>query len=361
MISNRKVIIDQNTLVTGVLEGLSQFADDWFEDFEQHTLVPGALYVIGYRQFLKHHEIIINLVEADVIKLVFAHPAEGADILEGHSNNISKRLLELSRRKKILIISGGSISPEYFYMLYETFLPMILDYTENIDAITNYSNNYTTDRPYKFLFLNGRFRHQRQYMIHSLANLLDSAIWSNLDWRNGPVKLLDPAYEYDKFNVDFDIGDHRIADITKEKLFGPGIWGEVYLNAKPYSDTYFSLVTETVHASPYSFRTEKIWKPIAMGHPWIAVANKGFYKDMRNLGFKTFKHVIDERFDFIENNNDRLEMVSNVVKDLCRQDLASFLKECYNVCKYNQEHLAVMRDQVRAEFPDRFRYFVNKF
>ena len=82
---------------------------------------------------------------------------------------------------------------------------------------------------------------------------------------------------------------------------------------------------------------------------------------MHNLGFQTFGHVIDESFDLIENNQDRLERVSQLVKDLCQQDLVSFLNECYNVCKYNQQHLAEMRIKVRAEFPKRFRQFMTKY
>jgi hypothetical protein len=96
-----------------------------------------------------------------------------------------------------------------------------------------------------------------------------------------------------------------------------------------------------------------------MGHPWIAVANAGYYRDMRNLGFRTFDSAIDESFDSIENNQDRLERIAQVIDDLCRQDLESFLKECYNTCKYNQQHLADMRVRVRKEFPDRFHQFIQ--
>jgi hypothetical protein len=145
---------------------------------------------------------------------------------------------------------------------------------------------------------------------------------------------------------------------VKNQLFN-NTWGEIYLNAEPYIDTYFSLVTETVFNYPYSFRTEKIWKPIAMGHPWIAVANCGYYRDMHNLGFKTFGHVIDQSFDTIQDNQLRLQRIAQVVTDLCTQDLASFLKECYNVCKYNQQHLAEMRITVREELPARFTQFIT--
>jgi hypothetical protein len=137
-------------------------------------------------------------------------------------------------------------------------------------------------------------------------------------------------------------------------------WGEIYLVPEPYVDTYFSLVTETIFLYPYSFRTEKIWKPIAMSHPWIAVSNAGFYRDMQNLGFKTFGHLIDESFDQIDNNLDRICRIRDVVEDLCasKQRLNDFLQAARPVCEHNQQHSWTMREQVRKEFPDRFKNFL---
>jgi hypothetical protein len=171
------------------------------------------------------------------------------------------------------------------------------------------------------------------------------------------IKTLPVQYEVDRYrqSVDrtFDSG------FIKSDLFNQE-WGEIYIESAPYVDTYFSLVTETVFDYPYSFRTEKIWKPVAVGHPFIAVANRGFYRDIQNLGFKTFSHVIDESFDLIDNSQDRIERIAEVVEDLCQQDLASFYKECYNVCKYNQELYTEMRHQVPRELPNQFHQFINQ-
>ena len=98
---------------------------------------------------------------------------------------------------------------------------------------------------------------------------------------------------------------------------------------------------------------------MAMANPWIAVANCGYYRDLQQLVFQTFGHVIDESFDQIENNQDRIARIAEIVEDLCRQDLASFLKACYTTCKYNQQHLAEMRIKVRQEFPERFSQFLK--
>ena len=104
--------------------------------------------------------------------------------------------------------------------------------------------------------------------------------------------MLDKKYEYDHVvkNISLDSG------FVKHELFD-NKWGDVYVKANLYLDTYFSVVTETVFEYPYSFRTEKIWKPISIGHPWVAVANCGYYRDLHNLGFKTFGNLIDESFD----------------------------------------------------------------
>jgi hypothetical protein len=352
MLANRKLIIDVNCKV---LKELKHLADANFYDLQKQDIAPGAIYLIGYNQVIKYTDYIIDLVANDIIKVIFSNPVEGSQTILNHCRNLG--IIDLVKQRKILLLSGGDVALEYPHLTYDIFLTKVLDYNENIEAIEIYKSNYVTNRPYKFLFLNGQVRDHRKFMIEELNELLDTVIWSNLDAGNGPIKLLEQQYENPQFNVNFPITDKNV----KSKLFGTGIWGDIILHPPRYNDTYFSLVTETVHTYPYSFRTEKIWKPIAIGHPWIAVANQGFYRDMHNLGFQTFGHVIDESFDAIENNHDRLKRVSEVVKDLCQQDLASFLNECYNVCKYNQQHLADLRIKVRSEFPKRFEQFVTTY
>jgi hypothetical protein len=296
-------------------------------------------------------------------------------------------LEELVLNNKILLISGGELETQYPYMLHEHFLIRILDYEENIEQMKRTEEIFSkTNKPYKFLFLNGRARPHRKYLWEHFKRqgLLDNSLWTVLDSRptvvrnfnfyegdvnvmatNTPLQSLPTQYEVDRYR-----NDQRDPDewswagppnrtFVKNDLFN-NQWGEIYLNADPYIDTYFSIVTETVYDYPYSFRTEKIAKPLAMGHPWICATSRGWYRDIQNLGFQTFGHVIDESFDLIENDQDRMNRIITVVQDLCQQDLASFLQECYNICKYNQQHLAEMRQQVRQEFPNRFKQFIQQ-
>jgi hypothetical protein len=155
------------------------------------------------------------------------------------------------------------------------------------------------------------------------------------------------------------IKDQYQQKFVKNELFD-NLWGEIYLRAEPYIDTYFSLITETVCDYPYSFRTEKIYKPIAMGHPFVAVANRGFYRDLHNTGFQTYHTLIDESFDQIDNNQDRLDRIAHVVQDLCASDLDEFLVAARAISKYNQQHMAELGPRIYQEFPDRFWRFLQQ-
>ena len=376
MLGNRKLILDT---FCEVYELLKPWMDGDFFDFSKYDVVPGAVYLIGRAQMNHNRELIRGLVESNTIRVILSNPAEGSETLKYHCEHVHK-CGDLARDHRMLLIGGGDMDPAWPCLQYESFLPKILDYEENQRATSQSSRIYETrNKPYKFLFLNGRSRPHRKYLLERfrLDGVLDQSLWTNLEnrsgsqgqvvlWHQGQDLMLTPTevntlpakYEVDRYrqqvNKTFD------SRFIKNDLFNQE-WGEIYIEPAPYIDTYFSVVTETVFDYPYSFRTEKIWKPIAMAHPWIAVANAGYYRDIKNLGFQTFGHVVDESFDSIEDSQKRIERIAQVVQDLCQQDLAAFLKECYNVCKYNQQHLAEMRIRIRQEFPERFFQFIKKY
>jgi hypothetical protein len=367
MLFGHKLILDT---FCEVYDQLKPWADDDFFDFSSHTVCNNAIYLIGRAQINHNTDKIIDIIENDTAKIIFSNPAEGSETLLGHVTRLS--ILKYIKQHRVLLIGGGDMEPDIPCLQYDSFLPKIQDYSENITAMARYSEIYEKPiKPYKFLFLNGRSRPHRKYLINEFAasGTLQQALWTNLDGYDHSnsrlgfsgstqLKYLDPYYEVDRYRD--QIGKPTTDVFAKHHLFS-NEWGEIYLKAEPYIDTYFSLVTETVVDYPYSFRTEKIWKPIAMCHPWIAVANTNYYRDMRNLGFKTFHHLIDEGFDSIANTQDRLNRISSVVEDLCRQDLPSFLSAAREICEYNQQHLAIMRDQVRAEFSCNFFTFLKTY
>ena len=370
MLKTPKLVLDTFSEVYSLLQ---PYANGEFWDLSQHEIIPGATYVVGRKQCIDNRERLLELASNKTIQLVISNPHEGSQTLDGQMTRLG------FKGANIKLIGGGDMSSEWDYIRYDKFLPEILDYKENLIAAESTPAIYSkTNKPYKFLFLNGRQRSHRKYLIERLdiSGTLKHALWTTLDakpgpWRNiqlfhdnvnlmetvRPARTLPPDYEYPTYKETANPATENA--YVKFDLFQDE-WGEIYLYPPPYIDTYFSVVTETVFEYPYSFCTEKIWKPIVMGQPWVAVANTGFYRDMHNLGFQTYSHVIDESFDRIENNQDRLERVATIIDDLCKQDLAAFLKECYNTSKYNQQHHSELAVKTRKEFPERFFKFINE-
>ena len=108
---------------------------------------------------------------------------------------------------------------------------------------------------------------------------------------------------------------------------------------KQFTDTYFSLVTETdTLGSPYPFITEKSYKPLLAGHPFIILGNTGHYKKLHSMGFKSFHPLINESFDNEPDLNTRIEMITHEVEKLCTSDLEQFIIQTRDICLFNHQH-----------------------
>lgn len=366
MLGNCRLVCDTSCEIHVEIQHL---VDDTFWDFEQYNPGLNDIVVLARQTVNRYPDRVKQLAETCL--LVLANPSEGSQTLKLQCQRLG--LIDLIRNKKLLLVGCGDMEPELNCMVYDHYAYRATCYENNREQGARADEIYNKlNKPYKFLFLNGRTRPHRKYMIERMrdADLLDHAIWTNLDTtpvynhtyttnlfeRPSEIRLLPPEYEVEQFHAG-QKGQYQHAFI-KHELFD-NTWGDVYIRAEPYIDTYFSLVSETVFDYPYSLRSEKIYKPIAMGHPFVAVANCGFYRDLHHAGFQTFGHLIDESFDSIDNNQDRLDRITQVVQDLCASDLEEFLVASQAVTKYNQQHLAAEGIRIFREFPDRFVNFIQ--
>jgi len=84
-----------------------------------------------------------------------------------------------------------------------------------------------------------------------------------------------------------------------------------------YMETYFSIVNETTYHENTPFLSEKIFKTIAMGHPFIMVTAPNSLQYLKELGYKTYEPFIDESYDSIEDPGDRILAILDEVERLC--------------------------------------------
>ena len=112
--------------------------------------------------------------------------------------------------------------------------------------------------------------------------------------------------------------------------------------AWPYRNTYFSIVTETQFRNDVLFVSEKIWKPIHNLHPFLVVGTPGTLSYIRQLGFRTFMPLIDERYDSVVDDEQRMQALFHAIDVLGKLDenqLRAVLERAEPILLHNIRHL----------------------
>jgi hypothetical protein len=97
-----------------------------------------------------------------------------------------------------------------------------------------------------------------------------------------------------------------------------------------------------------------------MSHPFVVAANRGYYRDLRNAGFRTFDSLIDERFDLIDRPEERLGCIISVVDNICANGPDKFWAAAQDICKYNRQRLIEYNQEQRSQFPDNLRKYLDE-
>ena len=106
------------------------------------------------------------------------------------------------------------------------------------------------------------------------------------------------------------------------------------------AESLLYLVTETVATGRRHHLTEKTFKPIALGMPFVIVGTQGSLKYLRSYGFKTFGDLWDESYDDEPDDSRRIEKIAQTLKLLDglgehRQDIFDSAQE---IVRHNWNH-----------------------
>jgi len=100
-------------------------------------------------------------------------------------------------------------------------------------------------------------------------------------------------------------------------------------------------VSETVYFGRRQHLTEKTFKPIALGMPFVLSAPAGSLAYLRKYGFKTFDTVWSEMYDSISNDFRRIMQVSEVLKKidmLSETEKNNMFEKCIPIIEHNWNH-----------------------
>jgi len=286
-----------------------------FWDWKLVNFDPNKFYIVGRVVLKENWQSITDLARQYPGRIVFCNPAEGSETIKLQLSRL--RITELVRDRNIRMIASGNLEAGFHELGTDCYFSNIVEYTENLAAA---ESDVFADpvKRYEFLFLNGRLRPHRKYLIDALRSqdLLEYALWTNLSSqvemeftsvlqtaKLEHVRLLPPEYEIPRARPNLKASLN--SGFVKHELFG-NTWGDAIVNPQAYMDTCFS------------------------------------------------------SFDTIDNAKDRADAVVAAVKDICYNGASGFLTAAREVCKYNYQHLREHNARERNSLPQNLIAYLNE-
>ena len=293
---------------------------------EQIPIAEQGYYLIHYgndHQAAQHHgfitlpPIIVDQINSGVLTLlvVLVYETFGSVSLAQWQDDFCSHLTYLGiQRHQSVKVMLGSYSPtmqkhedrRVAWIFYPWFEAAFQSQIKAID-ITTVPRDPLLKKKYKFLSLNKRPRPQR-FLLTAWLEHLQLAHHGYISWPLTHSRTLDelttnPLYSCGlKF---FPTMERHVRDTNKIIGCYPDadkFHGTAWVSSAPlYNDVDFEIVNETHHQNigDNIFLTEKTFRAIYMGMPFMICGNPGSLELLRMLGYKTFPSVFDEQYDKI--------------------------------------------------------------
>jgi hypothetical protein len=243
------------------------------------------------------------------------------------------------------------------FILNTCFFPYF--YLHTYDTLKNEIKNINVDKiiapDKKFLCLNRRMYYHKYQIIEELFNreLLNDTRFSWVDNKN--TKNLSNKNLVKHLNI--DVNNFKAIQLEDDVMYGSELsTHEEYLytiNPNWYYKSKVNIITETFFNETEIHITEKTWKAIYLGVPFVISASKGHLKTLRDMGFKTFNSVINEDYDGMYGKDKIKQIIDSAIELSNIYDS----KEVLEICKFNQQlyfNLEHRRQICKEVFLDKF-------
>ena len=235
------------------------------------------------------------------------------------------------KAKEIIVISKNIVEkPGYIYNDPLMYRIKVLDF-----ELKN------TIKDNMFFFLGGHARWHRLLFLNKLLekSKLDELKWSmrRIEYEDKsmyrsciPIEYVDihkdlEILKYLPKSLDFDVHDqYQYHNVGNAAIFdNPGY----VANLNFYNDSYVEIVSETVFEfainptkkdTEFIILSEKAYKPLVFGFPFIALALPKTFSKIKEWGFELFDELIDYSFDNEYDDQKRMDMI---VQQVCENNI----------------------------------------
>jgi hypothetical protein len=239
-----------------------------------------------------------------------------------------------------LLVSGNTKSEEKPWSSHEADHEFLY-YKRNINVRAE--PILTVPKQQDFTLLSRTHKWWRAAVVSDLhsQNLLTNSIWSYNTDITVDDHLKDCPIELDRLNLIPTVRTFLDGGPYSCDLLTAADHNDHSLHvSNHYSSSYCSIILETLFdadSSGGTFLTEKTFKCLKHGHPFVLFAPPGSLQLLRDLGYRTFDSAIDNRYDLVEDNTQRYQAAVRTVAQLKSQDLYAWHLSLIPDLEHNQQ------------------------
>jgi hypothetical protein len=189
-----------------------------------------------------------------------------------------------------------------------------------------------------FLIYQRAWTGSREYRLKFLELLINSGIYSQCLSRFNPLDDNGKHYRTHQYkNKTLQIERNDLESYFPANN-SPSSSSADY-SVEDYCQTRFEVVLETLFDDRRQHLTEKIFRPIACGQPFILASTPGALSYLRSYGFKTFGDYIDESYDNVADPVERLHAILSTMKSIAMQsheEKELLSSQLQNVVEFNR-------------------------
>lgn len=233
----------------------------------------------------------------------------------------------------------------FFYWINRSQAPRLLD-----DCVRNY----------EFTALNRTHKWWRASVMSDLLHqgLLEKSQWSYNTQCNLDESPLDNPLELDQITG----WRQRVEEFVESGPFVcdtddvDTINNHQRINTGLYTNSYCHIILETMMDADQSggtFITEKTYKCIKYAQPFVIVGPAHTLRTLREQGYRTFDHVMDNSYDDIENTTQRWLSIKNTIADIKSQNMHQWFQSCRSDLEHNQRLFLDLRKESLNRLTDR--------
>lgn len=353
--------------------GVKAIRNDYLQGLVEHRLLssipegqkyiyPVSVHQVSYFKYNRHHGFdfidarVINDVKNNRAKIVIMFPYEGnTGIVDG--SQVNKGCLYVDEWCSRIGFSKNQVYFIHGNILADNFNNHVTNYTsQSIDAFTtwlprdfmaNHNHKQPEYRPVDnknlYLCYNRTIRPHRKFLLANLYknNLIDRGIISFGQKLNSDAIRHEFVVEKQFHYEDICQG---LSDITPIEIDMDLRTNNPAIDIQPdhYEKTFISVMPETHYEDGILFRSEKIWKTLAVGHPFMVISCAGFLESLKELGYKTYGKWINESYDAEPNWLRRIHLITQEIKRLSSlsiDNLKAMREEMKEDVQYNMDLL----------------------